>query len=38
VLEQERWSVRAVARRYGVERATVYRWMAAYGIERRDER
>jgi DNA-binding NtrC family response regulator len=37
VLEEEGYNVAAVARRYGVTRVTVYRWMDALGIKRKDE-
>lgn len=34
-LRQEGGNVSAVARRFGVDRVTVYDWMRLYGIERR---
>lgn len=34
-LREEKGNVSAVARRFGVDRVTVYDWMDRYGIERR---
>lgn len=34
-LRAEKGNVSAVARRFGVDRVTVYDWMRIYGIERR---